>query len=48
MTPSLQRWLALALVALAALYLVRRAWHSWRASSAARRSGGCDPGCGCG
>lgn len=36
MTPALQAIAALALVACAALYVARRAWHSWRAAR------GCD------
>ena len=47
MTPDPQRWLALAAVAAAALYLALRAWRAWRAGRALRQSTGCGPGCGC-
>ena len=47
MTPEVQRWLAIALVAAAAAYL---AWRGWRARRLSSRRGatGCGPGCGCG
>ncbi len=48
MTPEVQRWLAVAVVTAAALYLSLRAWSAWRAARALRRTPGCGPGCGCG
>ena len=47
MTPSVQRWIAAALVVAASSYLAWRSWRTWRAAAAARRGGGCGPGCGC-
>ena len=48
MTTAVQRWLAAALVLAAVGYLLWRGWRTWRAASAARRSTGCGPDCGCG
>ena len=47
MTALVQRWLAAATVFGALTYLAWRSWRSWRAAFAARRDGGCGPGCGC-
>ncbi len=50
MSPLVQRWLTIAILLAATLYLSRRGWRSWRAASRARRDsgGGCGTGCGCG
>ena len=47
MTADAQRWVALAAVVAAALYLCLRAWRAWRVTRALHRSTGCGPGCGC-
>jgi hypothetical protein len=44
---AVQRGLAFVVVLIAVAYLAGRAWRQWRSASAARRSPGCGPGCGC-
>lgn len=48
MTPAMQRWVAIAFVIAAAVYLSWRGWRTRRAAAALRQSAGCGPGCGCG
>jgi len=50
MTAELQGVVALAVVAAAALYVLRRGWRSWRAARLAAsgdRTSGCGTGCDC-
>jgi hypothetical protein len=47
MTPDAQRWIAVAAVVAAAMYLSLRGWRAWRAARAVHRAPGCGPGCGC-
>ncbi|MEP6620968.1 MAG: hypothetical protein ABJE47_16705 [bacterium] len=46
MTVTVQRWVAIALVAGAAAYLAFRAWRNWR-NARKQKADGCGPGCGC-
>ena len=48
MTPEVQRWLAVAAVLAAGVYLSWRGWRAWRVAHAGARAGcGGGPGCGC-
>ena len=43
----IQTLIVVAIVAVAALYVGRRAWRTLAAARARRGAGGCDVGCGC-
>ncbi|HEX8849483.1 MAG TPA: hypothetical protein VF761_08125 [Gemmatimonadaceae bacterium] len=47
MTADVQRWLALAVVLGAGVYLSWRGWRAARVARAARTGCGRGPGCGC-
>jgi hypothetical protein len=48
MSPMLQQWLVLLIVAVAVAYTGRRLWRSVAAGRKKMGGGGCGPDCGCG